>query len=460
MPGKYHIAVEHSDPRYAPVFKLSSSESDACLGCLDCAKRNCIYDTYENREFLARQLVDSAGRWCRSCMRCVQECKNQILVKSLNPEYTQLGNDHWTPEIVTTLWDQSETGKIPVSGAGYDGPFHGPGFDEMWTDMSEIVRPTRDGIHGREYISTAIDIGRKVDYLAFEDGALRTALPPFFSTPLPILLDLPERARPWSPVVESQLGAAERNDLLAFTDLHDRPGPNVVPRYRLHDTIEPDASHRMVEIALEAADNTSEAAECVAELGEQIPDTIICVAVPMDAQSVQKIVQLATGGVGVIRLSADQNGREVQDSSGPFITDVVRRAHLELVALSWRDRVTLLAGGGIAMAEHVAKLVGCGADGVVVDSALLVALECRMCMRCVEYGECEVHVDEIDPQWGAQRMTNLLGSWHAQLIEVLGAMGLREVRRLRGEVGRVMFFEQLEEECFAPIFGKRICQKS
>ena len=26
----------------------------------------------------------------------------------------------------------------------------------MWTDMSEIVRPTRDGIHGREYISTSV----------------------------------------------------------------------------------------------------------------------------------------------------------------------------------------------------------------------------------------------------------------------------------------------------------------
>jgi hypothetical protein len=40
----------------------------------------------------------------------------------------------------------------------------------MWTDMSEIVRPTRDGIHGREYISTAVDIGRKPAYLTFERG--------------------------------------------------------------------------------------------------------------------------------------------------------------------------------------------------------------------------------------------------------------------------------------------------
>jgi len=460
MPGKYHIAVEQTDSRYAPVFKLSSFESNSCLGCLDCAKRNCIYDTYENREFLSKQLVDSAGRWCRSCMRCVQECKNQILVKSLNPEYTQIGNDHWTPQIITSLWNQAETGKIPVSGAGYDGPFHGPGFDEMWTDMSEIVRPTRDGIHGREYISTAIDIGRKPDHLVIDGAVLGTAMPPQISTPVPILLDLPERARSWGRVVEAALGAAESNDLLAFTDRHDHPGPNVIPRYALADTIPPDGSHRMVEIALTAGDRTSDAVDRVAALGEQLPDTIVCVTVPMDSQAVERVVELAMNGVAVLRLSADQNGRDALDGSGPFVKDVVRRAHLELVSRSVRDQVTLLAGGGIAMAEHVAKLVGCGADGVVVDSALLVALECRMCRRCVEHGECEVHVDEIDPQWGTRRMTNLLGSWHAQLIEVLGAMGLREVRRLRGEVGRVMFFEQLEEECFAPIFGKRICQES
>jgi glutamate synthase domain-containing protein 2 len=119
-----------------------------------------------------------------------------------------------------------------------------------------------------------------------------------------------------------------------------------------------------------------------------------------------------------------------------------------------RDCVTLLAGGGIAMAEHVAKLVACGADGVVVDSALLVALECRMCRRH-EGGACPVALEAIDAAWGAQRITNLIGSWHAQLIEVLGAMGLREARRLRGEVGRVMFFKDLERECFAPVFGKR-----
>jgi tRNA G26 N,N-dimethylase Trm1 len=44
-----------------------------------------------------------------------------------------------------------------------------------------------------------------------------------------------------------------------------------------------------------------------------------------------------------------------------------------------------------------------------------------------------------------------MGAWHSQLIEVLGAMGIREVRRLRGEVGRAMFLEDIEKDAFGDI---------
>jgi glutamate synthase domain-containing protein 2 len=55
--------------------------------------------------------------------------------------------------------------------------------------------------------------------------------------------------------------------------------------------------------------------------------------------------------------------------------------------------------------------------------------------------------------WGVRRITNLLASWRDQLLEVLGAMGLREVRRLRGEIGRAMFQNDLESEAFSGIQG-------
>ncbi len=90
----------------------------------------------------------------------------------------QRGDDYWTAEIITQTWYQAETGRIPISGAGYGGKFAGEGFEGLWLDMSEIVRPTRDGIHGREYISTQVDIGAGLERLVFEHGKLASALPP------------------------------------------------------------------------------------------------------------------------------------------------------------------------------------------------------------------------------------------------------------------------------------------
>ena len=120
-----------------------------------------------------------------------------------------------------------------------------------------------------------------------------------------------------------------------------------------------------------------------------------------------------------------------------------------------RDEVTLIAGGGIALAEHMAKAIICGADVVSIDLPLMVGLECHLCDHCEPGMPCPARLEEVPLNYAAGRMVNLIAAWHDQLIEVMGAMGMREVRRLRGDVGRAMFFEDLEEETFGKLFGKR-----
>jgi hypothetical protein len=53
-----------------------------------------------------------------------------------------------------------------------------------------------------------------------------------------------------------------------------------------------------------------------------------------------------------------------------------------------------------------------------------------------------------------QRIINLMGAWHSQLLEVMGAMGIREARRLRGETGRAIFFDDIDNETFGKLFKK------
>jgi ferredoxin len=155
MPRKYVIHTKTSPHRFEPITKSGViAWEEGCLKCAVCVKKRCVYKVYENRRLDSKQMVDSVDNQCMNCLRCVQGCPKELIHKSVSPQFKALGDTHYTPEIIAKLWYQAETGKIPVSGAGYPGPFTGEGFDGMWTDMSEIVRPTRDGIHG-EYISTA-----------------------------------------------------------------------------------------------------------------------------------------------------------------------------------------------------------------------------------------------------------------------------------------------------------------
>ena len=111
--------------------------------------------------------------------------------------------------------------------------------------------------------------------------------------------------------------------------------------------------------------------------------------------------------------------------------------------------------GPITRAEHVVKTLILGTDGVVIDIPLLIAMECIYCNKCNENEDCPTDIDNHDIRWGAQRVINLMASWHSQILEVLGAMGIREVSRLRGEMGRAMFFQDLEKEIFEPVFRRK-----
>jgi len=454
MPKKYHVNIQPVPPRLVPVPKFSLIETEGCLGCLDCVKRtSCIYDVYSTRTFDPVQIVDTGDAICVNCMRCIQECKKGILSRARNPQYARMGDEYWNPDLITSIWDQAETGTIPVSGSGYGGPFAGPGFDSIWTDMSEIVRPTRDGIHGREYISTVIELGSRPARLEFDPaGGIETPLPPSVEIPIPIILDIPPFGPRHGPARLAVAQAARMLDTLAVFTYEEAAGP--LAAYRDRSIVKCDPERDDVSLLEDAAivelAYSEHVADGAAKVKSACPDTVISVRVPLDRYAAERVSALVNRGAEVVYLEADRNGR---GADGRFVTTLTREVHLRLVEETVRDQVTLLVGGGIGMAEHVAKTIICGADGVGIGLAHLVALECRVCAECVP--DCPVHIDRVPVDHGAQRIVNLIGSWHSQLMEVLGAMGLREVRRLRGETGRAMFIDDLERECFAPLFGER-----
>jgi glutamate synthase domain-containing protein 2 len=461
MPKKYYIPLNTAQPRFTPIGKSTIIDWEAgCLRCFKCVKGECIYDAYNQRTFDTSQLTDTIDHICRNCLRCVQSCPGQVITKIVNPEYEVMGDSYWTPDIISKQWSQAETGSIPVSGAGYLGPFSGPGFDEMWTDMSEIVRPTRDGIHGREYINTSVSLGRKPRAFRFDkNGKPVLEAPKNIEIPIPMIFG------------KLPFGSLSRNVYLTMAEAAKKLNTLMeIPVEDWNTSLEPYAEHIIPVFSMEPVGNhvhlveaakvveifdRDDSCEMIDDLKNTSPGLIVMIKTPLDEKSPERVAELADADIDIIHVYADRNGKGYGERKAWFVKDILREVHTRLVDKGVRDNVSIVASGGIALAEHVAKAIICGADAVMVDIPLLLALECRMCLRCANGLSCPVEIENVHPDWGSTRIMNLLGAWRNQILEVLGAMGLREVKRLRGEFGRAMFFNDLEADTFGRLFGTR-----
>ncbi len=463
MPKKYHVNVQNTPLDIGYIYKFRIVRGENCINCAKCTKV-CIYEAHTRREDDPRRMADPNTVVCRNCFRCIQECPRGALEKSLFSEFTESGGEYWTPDILLSLWKQSETGSVPVSGAGYRGPFTGAGFDSMWTDMSEIVRPTRDGIHGREYISTSVDLGRKLSRLEFDsDGNLTSKLQDVVNISVPTIFDISEfNLEPG--IVETIVRAAEELDtcvvipVAGITQNIQKYGNYLIPRLKpaeIGDNEEIIKQSRLVTI--EYSDELSADLPAIKEKIKKLGNIVTIVRVPAVGNVTNIVTELAKNGAEVVHIAADYRGRGLDDSSRSderYIKDIIRTVHSSLVDEKIRDEITIVASGGIALAEHVAKAMLCGADLTAIDIPLLVALGTRLYEEPEKSLIFPEGLDSVPVSTLIQRIVNLIGAWHSQILEVMGAMGIRDIRRLRGETGRAMFFEVMDKETFGKIFGK------
>jgi hypothetical protein len=321
----------------------------------------------------------------------------------------------------------------------------------MWTDMSEIVRPTRDGIHGREFISTSVDIGQKPPFLTFdEQGVAVGQSVRTFSMPIPVLFDVPPPSVLSPKFLQVLVAAAQKAETLVVLPV------GVLKKFKLQGRpIVPLVSHEDANVLEELRiappmielDGWNEA--LFREIRMRFADSTICLR--QDFVSREDLSKYYHRGIRVFHLVANYHGR---GRAGRFVLDLIREAHRTFLEAGCRDEVTLLGSGGIIAAEHVPKAIICGLDAVALDTSVLVALQAQFLGECLDRERsCFRLPRRLSVKWGVQRIENLLASWRDQLLEVLGAMGLREVRRLRGEIGRAMFQKDLEREAFAGIEG-------
>jgi hypothetical protein len=353
----------------------------------------------------------------------------------MNKEFEKLGNSYWSPQIIHTIWNEAEEGKIPVFGAGYRGRFRGQGFDDIWTDMSEIVRPTRDGIHGREYIATSVDLGRKLPWIS---DFKRLNLPNSYEIQIPMLLDTTPSGINSRAILLPIIKASHKLGTFAFLDIENS-----------YLDKSPWKEANFIELVLPRKFSISELERVLKKLKSENQTALISLGLTDPSLSKGILKQFKEGRADILNFHADDHGQSFEGNI--FICDSIRKLQLDLVKERMREEVTILAKGGIAAAEHVPKIIICGADAAVLDLSLLVAVGCRVCKVC-KIEDCPVELEKLGPEIAEQRMINMICAWRDQLLEILSAMGIRDVRRLRGEKGRAMFYEEIERDSFEFIF--------
>ena len=448
---RYHIAVKEAPPRIKLPPKFLVKRYNNCTDAQECTQA-CVYSVHETKE--DGKIAEPDEELCRGCYMCVLKCPKAAISIGINPEFEKLGDSYFSPDRIKTIYFESETGRVPVSGAGYTGPFAGQGFDSIWFDFSEIVRPTRDGIHGREYISTSVDLGRRLQCLKFDDKKkLVSKVPKTIEIPIPMILDTPLDCGV-SRNLQLALARAAAG-LKTFAAVNAREYSSDLIRYEasLMPRINSDEIDEFEDLVkksqiVEVDFRSGGVEDELMKVKAINPSALISCRFIYDAEAPEKANALTELGGDIVHFHVD-DGVVARDPDS--IKNAILSVHSYLVDKHNRDKITLIFSGGIAEAAHVPKSIILGANAVAVGLAYQIALGCRVCHKNAHSQGCSMNVEEGDVKLATQRIMNLIGAWRDQLLEVLGGMGLREVRRQAGEIGRAMFYEDLE----ARIFGDR-----
>src|SRR5437879_7397297 len=167
--------------------------------------------------------------------------------------------------------------------------------------MSEIVRPTRDGVYGREYISTCVDVGRKPTRVDF--GRIDQT-PSTVEIPVPIIFDdLPAlEFDVWNAV-----GKAARK-LGTFFVTHDQTRGEDY-RERMIPIVNDNSLDETLEKRPSIVEYDGERSDLFEKLSDSLSSSIVIARVPLREEAGEVACKLAREGVQEIHLYAAYDGQ-------------------------------------------------------------------------------------------------------------------------------------------------------
>jgi glutamate synthase domain-containing protein 2 len=178
----------------------------------------------------------------------------------------------------------------------------------------------------------------------------------------------------------------------------------------------------------------------------EVTDWKIPIAVKYSAGRVADDVKIAAkAGADIVVVDGMQGGTGatpdvVAEHAGIPTVAAIVQADNALKELGLRDKVNLVAAGGIRNGADVAKAIALGADAVQLGTGLLIALGCTVCRMCF-LGKCPKGIATQDkrlrkrlkPDKGSQRVYNYIKALTEELKILTQQAGKTDVSNLERE---------------------------
>jgi glutamate synthase domain-containing protein 2 len=476
-----------------PAEFLVRIDYERCRRCKRCVL-NCGFGTLS---FEDRVVADH--KKCAACHRCAAFCpEGAITIEKNRLQFKD--NSFWLPEYRKNIMRQAESGGMLLTGMGNDKPYFSY-FDHMLLDACQVTNPSIDPL--REPMELRTYLGSKPEALDFEqspDGAIKltTQMAPQVRIETPIVFGgmsygaislnahrslaraayesgilmntgeggLHKDLYPYSSNIIVQCASGRFGVDSAYLNqaavVEIKIGQGAKPGIGGHlpgEKVNQEVSEtRMIPVGTDALSpaphhdiySIEDLSQLIYALKEATGYTK---PVSVKIAAVHNVAAISSGiaraGADIIYLDGLRGGTGasptiIRDHIGIPIEMAIAAVDDRLRREGIRNRVSVIAAGGIRHSGDVAKAIALGADAVALGTAALIALGCRVCQKCYT-GNCSWGiatqrpelVRRLDPDEGAERLNNLIRGWSLELKEILGALGVNAVESLRGSRERL-----------------------
>ncbi|MDO9557402.1 MAG: glutamate synthase-related protein [Coriobacteriia bacterium] len=483
---------------------LVKIDYDKCHKCGRCVQQ-CGWGVYSFNE---RPIPDDSK--CRACHRCVTYCPAHCISIEKNP-LAYRDNDNWSSDARKAIWRQAETGGVLLTSMGNPKPyqriFDHLVLDACQV-TNPSIDPLREPMELRTYLGSKPD---SVQVESDSNGGFKLAegagMHNNIKLDTPIIFSPMSYGSVSLNVHKSLAMAATRLGTLMNTgegglhaDLYPYQDNVIVQVASGRFGVSPDYLNRgaAIEIKIGQGAKPGIGGHLPGEkINKEVSSTrmipqgtdAISPAPHHDIYSIEDLRQLiyalkeASGykpvGVkiaavhnvaaiasGIVRAGADYvyldgfkagtgaTPQVIRDNIGIPIEIAIAVVDQRLRDEGIRNKASIIAAGSIRSSADVAKAIALGADVVAIGSASLMALGCHLCQSC-HTGCCSWGITtqkpeltrRIDPEWGAERLVNLVHAWSHEVQEILGALGVNAVESLRGSRERLRAIGLDEQTC-------------